>query len=258
MILEFAGLPGSGKSTLNGLLIAEIGRQGLRVYGRKDLERALITNKFRHFRARPAGLFLFSINLWWQYLAFSITEGTVLNAIRPYKCSPGYWLLKDLAICSFLRTERHNSYLTRDKCLYCPDEGIVQHTTTMKIWEKHGNRLAGRWRECCDAKQMIIVCPRVPVQTAFQRLWRRGIPKSWPSNCRRQNEVMEFLLDYEKALDDTIEEFKISGARAIDIDVTCDSQELEKLIPPLFDEVMAALQRFSNNRNDLTTGELRR
>jgi len=237
MILEFAGLPGVGKSSLETKLLAQLVARALPLLGRKELESLFCRSKFsdRDFR------YVYYFELWARFLLYSFSRLEILSPFISRWCAPGYWFLKDKDLSSFYLTNALGNGC-KIPAFYCPSEGLIQHTANLRVWEGEDVLLARDWSEGIDCSGIALVFCELKMEVAFERFWQRGVPDSWPSSCTKKGAAFKVFRRFKSALQLTLKEFEQGGGQVFRVDLNPGQEELEELIPSLADEIAAKIR----------------
>lgn len=244
MIVEYAGLPGCGKSTLERRVTARLQERGVDVVGRREVERRYIRTKCGRPCAHldsiaKAGLY---IHIWLRYTIRSILTGYPTRSLQRCKGSPGYWAEKDLLLYTYyLTNHRENFREARMPELYCPSEGLVQHLAGSRVWFMVDNRDNLQVLEELPLELLCIVRPAVPVEEAFKRFIVRGIPRSWPASIKTEQDLRSIHACYVEILEVLLDRFKAHGARVIDVDLSGATNQFETLVNGVTDSIEQAL-----------------
>jgi len=187
VIIEFAGLPSSGKSTVEKLLMGSLKKKGYFVQDRHEFrQRSAIPflgcrtdrNAWIH-KARTAFR-------WWSFISKTLYRDpeyliganmnrvhTILSTVRLYD---------DYDIIKSYSAKRQN--LTTLNIA----EGTYHHLVALNVWrgfhkKSSGCYIPGSLLSSLDAFQgQILIKTDLKVAVAKQRLTRRGLPRGWPAN----------------------------------------------------------------------------
>ncbi|MCP4408668.1 MAG: hypothetical protein GY807_13055 [Gammaproteobacteria bacterium] len=244
MIVEYAGLPGCGKSTLERRVTARLQERGIDVVGRREVENRYISKKYGRPYARlgsvaRAGLYL---QIWLRYAIRSVLAGHPTRSLQRWKGGPGYWAEKDVLLYScYLANHRKYCREARMPELYCPSEGLVQHLAGSRVWFKTNNRNDLQVLEKLPLELLCIVRPVVPVEEAFKRFIVRGIPHSWPASIKTEQDLRSIHARYVEVLEVLLDGFKAHGARVIGVDLSGAINQLEEQVNGVTDSIEQAL-----------------
>ena len=186
MIVEFVGLPGAGKTTLENALVDALARRGVPVMRREEAVSTYITDYVGISRTRSSILRRLSTALY-KLRLFLMTMARPsplleLNSLkRPHLLRAALRLAEDQ--CLYRWAEQHLQHPT----VLDLAEGYSQHSAALLVWRKLlGSRheepalTSPRLSVTDGAAQALVVYVDLPQASAQTRLLRRGIPPFWP------------------------------------------------------------------------------
>ena len=228
MILEFAGVPGCGKTTIESLLMPRLQERGLRFISRRQLERMMIAARapVATMREAPDAL----IGRTWLYSTFSkdlfkelVSGGGFSTMFSKVTRSSVYWLLKDKILSSFFLSEVE--LLTDSSIHYAPSEGLVQHAAATKVWCGSGiEKFMLKHLEEAVLRRLTIVYLTVPPDLGFQRLQLRGAPTTWPKPYNQDREACSNIFErFDTELSCLIQKCREKKSRVIELDASNDA-----------------------------------
>ena len=209
MLVEFAGMPGSGKSTLYNSLIEGYTSQELSNF--EKLEEAYLEHCVPAFLFPTSGLYPKKTLFYWRFLKYCINQNYLSDFFDNFKRSICYWYLKDISLTSFAVGEL-------SKEAYVLDEGIVQHATGLLAWEKERYRsILDLSSKICVTKPWLVFYINISVEEALGRVEERGYPNTWRKEDRSREKLHEVLGNYSKYFPEIIGFYKDLGAEIIEL-----------------------------------------
>lgn len=185
MIVEFLGLPGAGKSSLERALITEIKRRGWKVMSRAEAVEALALqcSPFPRDRAavfRRLSTLCFKLSILRECLA--INGGLLVwgDLMHFHRMRAAMRLVEDLRLHRLGRSALKSGHILN------LSEGLAQHLVALSAWRVLLGA-AGRLdllRHCAStlfSPNSILVHVIVPESVAAARLHDRGLPALWPA-----------------------------------------------------------------------------
>lgn len=206
-LIEFIGLPGAGKSALQGLLAEELGRRGVGFTGRKELVRILADSKVGGALAdgarRRAATALYLAGLGARALQWRLQAGLFQGLLDRSRRLPLRWLVEDRGLAEHFR-DYHPSDTNSDPGnaqVRSLDEGFAHHLAACAVWlGPQAWRLAGKAPYTAGSGHLLIHVA-VPPGLALQRLRERGRPRSWPQGPDDAAVLLAFDQAIGRALD---------------------------------------------------------
>ncbi|MDC0357745.1 ATP-binding protein [Oligoflexia bacterium] len=234
MIIELVGLPGSGKTTLERRLRKELKERGYQILDQTTWEEQFVKEKF----ASPAFKILFYITLWLKFITqlFAAREG--LAALAHGRRVTKYWALKDLALSTYF-LDHLKAKNDKQKLIYFPEEGLVQHLASLQAWGGTTTQLLKETTDLNLFKQLTLLHIQIPPAEGFKRLWSRGVPTSWPKTCTSKEQAHAVYANFDQALNQTLKAFKQANTHIIDFDNQGRQTEIDQGIPQLIEELLA-------------------
>ena len=207
MILEFAGPPGSGKSTLESLLVTALKKEGYRVLDRHELrvEEGLKDrgsggsyNPFLKKMITLKGLLSLMTKTLYRHPDL-LTD--LLKNRRIHRIKSTARVYEDQSVIKrFFSTTTAPEFLNLS-------EGLFHHIVAMNVWRSLDQK--------CDEiripkqiasfitslQELVLIKTQVDFNTLEKRLKDRGVPSNWPGSINLSY-VLERFLYYEKLLTD--------------------------------------------------------
>ena len=194
MVIEFLGLPGSGKSTFEAELIHFIREDTGRVWEKNELVRSAIKEQFwsHYCQEHPARRLM---TLSYKMALAADGFGKSMWRVNPYwpfyrhLMVPGMRLSEDLRLCNWLAHKEQKGLF------YSLSEGLVHHLCAILSWQELlGKRkiVSDAWLQdilSVNSPKRLACYVHAPIEVAYQRLLSRGVPDVWP----RYVEVMSVL-----------------------------------------------------------------
>lgn len=188
MIIEFCGIPGGGKTTLEEALMREWAKKGLSVLTRREAVQSVIQRK-RKLKGR-ASTALYRARVWGDVYAARLRFGFWEGQWPRARAMPLYWLCEERG---FHKAAGDN--------VWNISEGVAQHFAACKVW--NGDAAKSLIPLLEDIGPVCIVYVTTPAALALGRLKERGIPRSWPAV--RQEDLISVLCKFQDQIDQTIE-----------------------------------------------------
>lgn len=182
MIIEYAGLPGSGKSTLRSAFLSLANRAGTKVYERETLQQELIASLIPLNRSGPlrrlstAAYKLLLIRNAMTNRAAHLEPGELFKA---HLVRASQRLIESQLL--FSHAEHLDGLLTWIDL----DEGVCQNFISLQVWrrllEPGNDRVSYDWlKQHFENQPHALVTLELPAGAALQRLSGRGRPPLWP------------------------------------------------------------------------------
>ena len=125
---------------------------------------------------------------------------------------PCIWLAEDMLLC------RHFQHCATDE-VFMMSEGLAHHLAAVRVWtDSRYHSIHRRWLDDSQLDDLQIVHIDVPWKVAFERLWERGIPRSWPQNTHDRVSAQRVVKRFCENIPRSIEEFKAAGAHVVSLD----------------------------------------
>ena len=201
MIIEYAGLPGSGKTTLQQALASHFEHYSAAPTCRDVLQQQLIERQVllrRYKWMRRASTALYKAQL--TYLAMTSSEPRLLPAELG-----NLHLLRAAQRC--IESQLLYGYIGMQSSqqLYDLDEGITQHFCSLRVWRRllkpKQRPMSYDWLESHYQRQPHILLRLVlPPKIASARLEKRGRPSQWPLDVPT-TEILDVYQEEFKAVD---------------------------------------------------------
>jgi len=197
VILEFCGLPGSGKSTLEAEILPQLERHNFRIVMREELEEEFL--RCRILGNSLPGRFVFYGTISLSLIASFLRSGRIRDLFVPVRVRTAYWLLKDVRLYAFFLESDLNS--PSSKVVYAASEGIFQHSVNLIAWGGDGFLpLVEQALSALEFDSVRVVLTELPVSEAERRILSRGIPCTWPKQAQSAASIPATLNRYATAL----------------------------------------------------------
>lgn len=239
MIVETIGLPGAGKTTCERSLYTKLKERGCHILlPEQDVQnryvrdhvytRHALNYRYHHLKVvRAIASLKYRAHVGRSHLCDRCMTGTLLGAWTRTARRACWWLSEDMLLFSYYLNEILPS--SGEGTVYLASEGLAHHSATVKVFAGDPfAALSDRWlhRHACTC--MVIVHVQVPPSTAAQRIWERGLPRSWPRRIRRSRlHVQQVLSRFADAVEESIQRFQQAGARIVNVDNSSNMATLD-------------------------------
>ena len=197
MIVEYTGLPGSGKTTLQQTLARPLERFGVTPMHRYELQQKVIQQRISLDRSS-----------WLRRVSSAAYMAQL--AIRAMTSSETRLRLTELASPHLIRAAQHciESQLLyeyigqQNRGCWCDlDEGVTQHFCSLRVWRRllkpKQQSISYDWLANHYQRQPhVLVRLTLPSKVAIERLEKRGRPSLWPAEIP----TVEILEAYQEEL----------------------------------------------------------
>lgn len=250
MILELTGLPGAGKTTCEQYISAELNKRGYQVLGPGDVLRCYVRDRIyanlglsyslrRHLLIRAMVSVVFHTRVVCADLRNRFSIGQFLGAFAKNQRLSCRRLSHDILISRYFLEELLPSY--EERHVYVASEGLTHHSAAVKVWA--GERyfaMSDRWLAHHSCDEMVIVRLQVPLDTALDRLWQRGLPTSWPRKSKTDRRFTKSILSrFAEAIEESVQRYQAAGARVFTLDCSCDIATLASNTAGLVESLVA-------------------
>ncbi len=237
MILELVGLPGSGKSECEEMLSASLRDSGFQVTDQECLLRSYQVDKAYHklglnrrwekfLIVRAIAHWVFRLRIHLRDCCNRLSIGRPLATFSEAKRLPFKWLAVDMLLTEYF----HREFATDPGRIYLSSEGLVHHTAAVRVWSGAGYRdISQAWLGSRPRLDLCVVHVTVPLEVAFERLWRRGVPRSWPRRVKSSESAARRVLErFDAAIEDSLAQFRSAGACVVTLSNDADKQKLRR------------------------------
>lgn len=271
MILEITGLPGAGKSACESLLCDRLRERGFQVMLHDDLIRSYVRDRIYprlglSYRLRRRRWVRAVVSLLYRgavvrcELAHRLAIGGLAGAVAKAQRRACRRLSQDVLLFRYFLEECSSP--DEAERVHVASEGLVHHTAALRVWAgPRYSAMADRWigRQGCD--DIAVVHVQTPPDAALQRLWQRGLPRSWPGRTRSHKAAAgQTLADFAEAIQQSIEQYQAAGARVFTLDNSGDLEALAAGAAALVESLPLAAaagdpQRASGGGDQTTAGK---
>ena len=186
MIVEFFGLPGAGKTTLENATLRVLAQRGITPLLRDDAVSSYIASwshvpRDRFTPARRAASALYKARLFGQSLISTPRLLRPAEVAVPHLVRSATRMAENTYLYPWIRSRSHEFGIA----VLC--EGIVQHAIAHSAWRTllRPARPAIATNRLLDAilgEDNLLVQVKLPVRQATARLATRGAPQLWPAS----------------------------------------------------------------------------
>jgi len=229
MIVELVGLPGSGKSYCVSFLQPKLVELGIQVVDQTELTHSYTQNRIygkfnvnyelRHVRlVRAITGIAYARRVHCYDFRNRMMSGVLLGALRKWKRKPCHWLAENMLLADYYRQSFEVSAGRTN--IYLESEGLVHLGAAVRVWagQRYG-ALSKPWLSKQSCQDMFVIHILTSVDTALERLWQRGAPRSWPACAKStKSSTRSVVARFAEAIEQSIEQYKSAGARVITLD----------------------------------------
>ncbi len=247
MVIELAGIPGSGKSTCEALLRAALEERGVPVLGEQELRRRYQRDRiYQPWRVADSLRTKFVVRAL-AYLAYRrqvlavdlrnrLAGGCLFGAVAREQRLACQWLAEDMLLTDYYR---RTAVPPLSPEVYLMPEGLVQHTAGVPVWATERYRdISRRWLAGQDLRDLTCLYVQTPLDVAADRLWQRGAPRSWPRRATQsQTAVRNILERFQASLEHSLQQFQAAGARVVAVDNSHTTNRPARAIAELVDSL---------------------
>ena len=213
MIIEFAGLPGIGKSTSHAKLLEELHASGRVTATPKEIEVDYLKKRYYPSYTREAWyegavrcLYYLGANL--ELSIKELLHRRVTSLLPSRARASAYWLVKDKRLAMHFL----NSMADSDQTIFYLDEGLLQHSAALLTWG--GLKWLPFVSELASsriASQLTVLFIDGDCNTAYERFCKREYPSTWPAGLDA-NEIQETIRDFKTQLEMVLKIWSKAGA----------------------------------------------
>ena len=210
MIIEFIGLPGSGKSLCDHLLTKELDARKVATVADANVTNEFIGQKIcrrlgmsigtrRHLFPRAVTSSLYQARVFSIALKNRATTGSLFAGYRRFQRLPHSWLAESMLLSDFFAS---GCFSEPNQCVYLTSEGVFHLLAAIMVWNKKSNStLLDKWISRHAHSRIKTIRVSVPVEEAIERVWQRGIPRSWPVKQQSKSCVKTIIEDFHAAIE---------------------------------------------------------
>lgn len=204
MIVEFVGLPGAGKSSLEAALLQQLKLAGVDTHGRRRLVEQLISGCSPLPRDRIGFFRRISTALYKSSLLTDCLLGKTVS-MRAADLGSRHRFRALLRVSEDMRLYRSEQVALASKRCVNLSEGLCQHLAALEVWRMLLGGGFERTLPLPESKlagcRALVVYVDVPEAVALERLLARGCPPSWPHSCSPERVVSLFNSNISRVLD---------------------------------------------------------
>lgn len=225
MILEFLGLPGAGKSTLEHAIIAAMNRSGERFDSREVLVQALIEAQVPIPRSssllRKVSTALYKQKLLQSALRIGLAPNEVVNGVLR---RAALRVAESAALTQLAAAHQRRVNLS---------EGLAQHQLAMMAWRGLYGRSEAPLTPAVDSAPRLVLSLDLPAEESARRLAARGRPELWPSRFS-DNEIVRAFAEHKQSLDSALQ--NTPGVQWVRVDALVSEQSWSDIARALLTE----------------------
>ncbi len=188
MIIEFCGLPGAGKSTLEAAVLAELERRNRLVINREVLVQELIGAQNSVQRDAGAVRRRISTGMYKAHLykhALEVSGLSVLESRHSHVRRAAMRVAESVALQTNFDHGRGIANLS---------EGLAQHSLSLHVWRSlYGCANDRIQQETQPDENVVVVSLDLPAATAISRLEARGRPSFWPTQFSTEAIIEQYF-----------------------------------------------------------------
>lgn len=205
MILEFCGLPGAGKSTLEREIVAILAQRGHPLLRRDEtviqyIRATLWSGYTRNSMTRRFVTAAYKASLLRSAFSPRVMRHNPVSFAKVHRLRTSMRLAEDIRLCEWFASNQSAAHLLD------LSEGPTQHLSACYAWQDilHRNEMSSRVVAPINVRHQphhrLIIHVNVPIDVAFKRLRRRGVPERWPKNVSPRSVVEAFARALSKTL----------------------------------------------------------
>ncbi len=206
MLVEFVGLPGAGKTSLQGAFEHQAKLAGLNLWSRRQLIDRLISESSRLPRDGAGVLRRASTALYkFKLLADCVAEEKIPLRVKDiFSKHTLRALLRVAEDVRLYRADHSENSLIRYVVLA---EGLCQHLAALEVWRTllGGASMSENqipiMKSALTNCRVLIIHVDVPENIALDRLRVRGCPDLWPRSCAPEIVIPQFKQHISRTLD---------------------------------------------------------
>ena len=250
-VIEFIGLPGTGKTTAVSLLRQQLEKKRVPLVGWKDVlqefAQSQIYARYRlPFRWRRYLAVRGFVALLYKSLITRIDVGNRWHARRLLRTwnkaerRRWRWLAEDQLLLSHFHSH-HWARVGKAETLLV-SEGLVHHVASMQAWcEGIDNAYLDQMVASAICEGTVIVHVRVPVATAVERLCQRGLPHAWPKLAWGNPQTVQQIVErFDEAIEARLTRLKTLNCPVLVVENSSDFPSLERSVAAVADQIVEA------------------
>jgi len=250
VIIEFAGPPGAGKSTIASHLLSLVESQSEQIIYRKDLEVFYEEARFGMQAKTPAieavarGFFCLDVGL--RNISFILARWPEM-VFKSSFVSPHYWLAKDLLLSKFYLAAYSKGQ--NETCPYWPEEGLIQHSVGAEVFGGGGlDRVKVLYSKSKLFDMLIILSVKISIDEGFERFWKRGVPDSWPGKMKRdKDKVFQIYISFYEFIEQVLNVYANEGVKIIPVDVSGECKDFVKKAEGIYQKLSPFLKHSNSS-----------
>jgi hypothetical protein len=236
VILEFTGLPGAGKTTVERQVVERLVSHGVDLIERQSIIGRYIRERYcgsyrPDFVLRRPITAIYRAGIWRRHFGWRLGTGVLHDITNPV----GYWLTEDVHLVRFCREKMADAFGGLRE-VWNFSEGFSHHlASTIALLHEPAARFT-RFApyDRGTARRWVVVHVDVPFEIALDRLSRRGRPASWRRDPRGNGPI---LRAFEDSIPRALELASQSDVRIERIDLSDDHDAAAPMIGALSDRL---------------------
>ena len=186
---------------------------------------------------RALGAFLYHLHVNSYDLYSRIEVGGLLGALKRAERLPCHWLAENILLANYYRDSIDSS--SSGQSIFLESEGLAHLSAAVRVWSgsRYGS-IGKRWLARKSCEDLVVLHVRTSIDTALERLWQRGAPRSWPARAKStRSSARSVIARFAEAIEQSIEEYKSAGARVVTVDNSGGMGSLESKLSEFADSL---------------------
>ena len=197
MILEFCGLPGAGKSTLERELVAILAQRGHPLLLRDEAVIDYIRAKLWSGYSQTSAMRRFATAAYKASLLRATFAPRIMHH-NPVSFAKVHLLRTSMRLAEDIRLSEWFAFNLPATSLLVLSEGVIQHLSACHAWQdilrrrERSGSVAASITMHDQPHHRVIIHVNVPIDVALKRLRRRCVPAKWPNGVSPKTVVDAF------------------------------------------------------------------